>query len=204
MANTMSELDAQQLAEYASRVFVYEGRHQEGARLIYRALELDPHHPTALRCLSDFLDIEGVQHLSAVTLVYALAPSTGLSGEARRELDDLLFFAQWTWGFSTHKSGEPSLSQEAFHDRSAFQVDTERWNAFLARATGPDQSLEDGFQAARTLCGVLAGFLNHHDQSKEIGEVFHPERFEQTPDYGSWLQTSPQKFEELGAPHQTA
>ena len=159
MTATIGQLNANQLARHAFNVFLYGSRHVVGARLIYRALELDPCEPGALRCLSDLLDSEGTEHLSGVTLEYALDPSTGVQGEERKELDDLRFLAIWSWGFSRHRSGEPHLSQETFRDRSAFLVDEEGYAAFLASVTGSDASLEYGFQAARTLCGAMAGFL---------------------------------------------
>ena len=64
----IADLNADQLAHHALNIFIAQGRHVEGARVIYRALQLDPHHPGALRCLSDFLAHEGTEPFAAVTL----------------------------------------------------------------------------------------------------------------------------------------
>ena len=101
----IKELNASQLARHAFNVFLFSGRHVTGAKLIYRALALDPRNAEALRCLSDLLDAEGTEVFSAVVLEYALDEGTGISGEGRDVLDNLRFLAIWSWGFSSHKSG---------------------------------------------------------------------------------------------------
>ena len=58
MKEIISQLNADQLARHAFNIFLYHNRHVVGARLIFRALELDCREPTALRCLSDILDAE--------------------------------------------------------------------------------------------------------------------------------------------------
>ena len=143
--------------------------------------------------------LRGTEQLSAVTLEYALAPSTGIQGEERNELDDLRFLAQWTWGFSRHNSGDIYLAPDAFGDRSAFSVDEEGYAAFLAPVTGPAHSLEYGFQAAHTLCGTIAGLLVHKSLGKDadVAEVFYPERFVRTPEYDKWLRTSTRVLDAL-------
>lgn len=113
----IEDLSAQQVARHAFNVFLFSGRHQTGAKLIYHALRLDQTSAEALRCLSDLMDADGTQVFSGVVLEYALSESTGITGEDRRVLDDLRFMAKWSWGFARHKSGNPHLGQEAFADR---------------------------------------------------------------------------------------
>ena len=41
----IADLNADQLAHHALNIFIAQGRHVEGARVIYRALQLDPTIP---------------------------------------------------------------------------------------------------------------------------------------------------------------
>jgi hypothetical protein len=199
MAARINDLDASQLARHAFNVFMFSGRHQQGARLIYRALEMDPHNTEALRCLSDLLDAEGTEVFSAVVLEYALSEEVGLQGEERKTLDDLLFLAKWSWGFSRHNSGEPYLKQEDFADRSAFVIDEAGYNSFLQSLLESCGSLQNGFNAAQTLCGTMAEFLVHEQLGgeAEMTEIVHPERFHLTVTHAVWLESSTKEFDAL-------
>jgi len=150
------------------------------------------------------LDAEDTHVFSGVVLEYALAESTGLVGEERKELDDLRFLAKWSWGFSRHKSGVPHLRQEAFADRSMFIVDDERYGEFLAQLAQPAGSVQKAFQSAHTLCGAMAGFLVHKELGGKAGfeESLHPERFERAAAYHEWLQTSTDELDALEAARQ--
>src|SRR2546428_4925356 len=79
----IKDLSASQLARHASNVFLFQGRHVIGGRLLYHALVLNPREGEALHGLSDFHDHEGTQELSAVVMEEGLAPETGPS-EAER------------------------------------------------------------------------------------------------------------------------
>src|SRR2546425_8871911 len=72
----IKDLSASQLARHASNVFLFQGRHVIGGRLLYHALVLNPREGEALHGLSDFHDHEGTQELSAVVVEEALAPET--------------------------------------------------------------------------------------------------------------------------------
>src|SRR2546425_7381534 len=74
----IKDLSASQLARHASNVFLFQGRHVIGGRLLYHALVLNPREGEALHGLSDFHDHEGTQELSAVGMEYALPPETRL------------------------------------------------------------------------------------------------------------------------------
>lgn len=199
MPTAIEKLSAQQIARHAFNVFLFSGRHQTGARLIYHALRLDRANAEALRCLSDLLDADGTQTFSGVVLEYALSEEAGIAGAARTELDDLRFLAKWSWGFSRHKSGNPHLGQEDFADRTTFVVDEDRYQEFLAQILKPAGSLSNGFIAAHTLCGAMAGFLVHRDfgGKVDIGESVHPERFAETPAYLEWLKTPTDELDAL-------
>src|SRR2546422_5783189 len=79
----IKDLSASQLARHASNVFLFQGRHVIGGRLLYHALVLNPREGEALHGLSDFHDHEGTQELSAVGMEYALAPGTRPFGPGR-------------------------------------------------------------------------------------------------------------------------
>ncbi len=199
MPTTIEQLSAQQVARHACNVFLFSGRHQTGAKLIYHALRLDQKNAEALRCLSDFLDADGTQVFSGVVLESALDESTGIADEDRTVLDDLRFLAKWSWSFSKHRSGSPHLGQEAFADRTAFVVEDERYRDFLAEVVVPAGSLSNGFRAAHTLCGAMAGFLKHRESGEKAGieESVHPERFSETSAYREWLKTTTDELDAL-------
>lgn len=198
-ASTIAHLNASQVARHAFNVFLFSGRHQTGARLIFRALDLQPHNPEALRCLSDLLDSNGTEVFSGVVLEYALSEVPHLGDEERQTLDDLRFLAKWSWGFSRHKSGNPHLAQDAFGDRSAFSIDDTRYRQFLDQILSRTGSLEGGFKAAHTLCGAMAGFLHHRELGGKAGieESLHPEHFQKSDAYDQWLQSSTDELDAL-------
>jgi hypothetical protein len=199
MAQNIEQLNVQQVARHAFNVFLFSGRHQTGARLIYHALRIDSKNPEALRCLSDFLDTEGTQVFSGAVLEYALSESTGIKGDDRKTLDDLRFLAKWSWGFSLHKSNNPHLAQDAFANRALFIVDEARYQAFLAELITRAGSLDKAFTAAHTLCGAMAGFLTHRELGGEAGinESISPEKFLITPTYAEWLKSSTSELDAL-------
>src|SRR5215470_11108234 len=123
---TIAELSADQLAEHALNIFISQGRHVEGARVIYRALKLNPRHPLALRSLSDLHAQPGTEQFAAVVLEYALSRDCNLPQPEWRKLDDLRFLDIWSWGFSRHKSGSTDLEGAAFQTRDDFVVDQAR------------------------------------------------------------------------------
>jgi hypothetical protein len=195
------DLTAAQLARHAFNVFLFEGRHLVGARLIYHALLLEPYEPDALRCLSDILDNDGTEALSAVVLEYALAPESPISAVAREELDDLRFVAKWGWSFSKHKEGLTAVGWEHLHDRSQFIVDEEGYQALVESYASYAGSLEKAFQGAHTLSGVMGGLLTHKELGAKSGmeDIIYPERFERTPLYDDWLQSDTEEFDALEA-----
>ena len=194
---TIGNLSAKELARHAFNVFLFAGRHQSGARLIYRALDLSPYDALALRCLSDLLDNDGTQIFSAIVLEYALADNSPISLNDRAELDYLRFFSQWSWGFAHHKSGETNLAQDAFVARSDFVLDEAAYAQFLSPILQINPSAEAGFQAAHRFCGVLAGFLAPIQDKAGLEGCFEPNNFQTTPAYELWLQESTAEFDAL-------
>src|SRR2546428_5208063 len=102
----IKDLSASQLARHASNVFLFQGRHVIGGRLLYHALVLNPREGEALHGLSDFHDHEGTQELSAVGMGDALAPETGLSEPERKTIDRKKLCALSRCGVKPHCSCE--------------------------------------------------------------------------------------------------
>jgi len=199
MPAIMRELSVDQTAKYALNLFIHSGRHLTGAKLIYHALVIDPKHPEALRNLSDFMDTEGTEDISAVVLEYALHVQTGITGDERDMLNNLLFLAKWAWGFSSHKSGRTDLSQEEFARHAEFDFDEESYADFLGGITDLAGSLENSFRAAHTLCGAMAGFLEHNELGAEVDvdSCFEPDNFSVTADYNDWLDSNTTELDEM-------
>src|SRR3989475_13064731 len=116
----IKDLSASQLARHASNVFLFQGRHVIGGRLLYHALVLNPREGEALHGLSDFHDHEGTQELSAGVMEDALAPETGLSEAERTLIDATRFRAIWRWGFSHPHRGQTNLGLDYFQNRAPF------------------------------------------------------------------------------------
>jgi hypothetical protein len=187
------DLTPDQLARHATNVFVFEGRHEIAARLAYHAVAKDPRHPEALHRLSDLLDQPGTEALSAAVLEYAL------SLRPDRLLDETRFSSMWAWGFSRHKSGATSLLPGQFADRSQFEVDEERYRAFVGDVVAKAGSLERALRSAHALVGVMGGLLAHSNLGPRatLDEIYHPERFGPTPAYERWLDEDTAKLDEL-------
>lgn len=145
------------------------------------------------------MDTEGTEDISAVVLEYALDEHTGIAGDERNILENLLFLAKWTWGFSSHKSGRTDLSQEDFSKHAEFDFDEKSYADFLGGVTDPAGSLVNGFRAAHTLCGTLAGFLEHDDHGTEVDvdDCFEPDKFSVTAAYGEWLDSNTAELDEM-------
>ncbi len=193
------ELTPTQCGRYACTVFIFQGRHLAGARLIHHALALEPKQADAIRSLSDFLDEEGTESLAAAVLEHGLDPATGLADEERRPLDELLFRCKWWWGFSKHDSGLKSLGDEDFRDRTHFVVDGPRYREFLEGMIQRAGSLAGAFRAAHTLIGAIAGLIEHRQLGRKapFEEILHIDRFSRTPAYDAWLEEDTAPLDEL-------
>ncbi|AWH53642.1 hypothetical protein C1924_10875 [Stenotrophomonas sp. ESTM1D_MKCIP4_1] len=195
---TFAELNAAQLANHALNIFIAEGRHIEGARVIYRALQLDPQQPDALRSLSDFHANSGTEAFSAATMEYALSGGVALDDEERRKLEALHFLDIWTWGFARHRSGETQLAAEAFSNRDDFEVDDAAYAGFLGTIVEPAGSPQAAFQAAHRLCGLMAGFVQHaSNENPDLDDVLRGEGFVETAQYAQWLQSATDDLDAL-------
>lgn len=195
---SISTLSAENLATHAFNIFLTQGPHIEGARVIYHALTLQPQHPVALRCLSDFHANEGTEQFSAVTLEYALSEACKIQGPYREILDDLRFLSIWSWGFSKHISGSTNLDAAAFQARGDFIFDATRYKVFVDGLVDRCGSLESACHASHRLTGVMAGFLRHVSKpSPAIKDVVDPTQFVETDAYAQWLQSSADPLIEL-------
>ncbi|MRD47546.1 hypothetical protein GHT07_09670 [Caenimonas koreensis DSM 17982] len=195
----VEQLSASELARHAFNVFLITGRQPVVGRLVYRALELNPRHPAALRYLSDFLNAPGTEPFSAVVLEYALSPAVGLDKAAHAQLNKLRFFDMWTWGYARHKSGRTQLQQDDFADQSAFDIDGAGYCALFDRVLVPAGSLHAAFTAAHTLCGAMSGLLAHPQLGAKAGlnEALHPEQFIKTNAYDAWLKSHTMELDAL-------
>lgn len=204
MPQTAEQLDAGQLARHASNVFIFLGRHPDWGRLIFHALELDPRHPEALRGLADFFNAPGTEVFAGIVLEYALRVAEPLDDAARKLLLDQRFLTMWSLGYSRHRSGSTQLTQADFADPSMFIVDEDGYRKYLDQVRVPSGSLEADFRAAHTLCGALSGFLAHRDGMTQVGleQVLHPEQFEKTAAYETWLHYDVAELDALEAERQ--
>lgn len=194
----IADLNADQLAHHALNIFIAQGRHVEGARVIHHALRLDPDHPGALRCLSDFLAHPGTEPFAAATLEHALSGAVPLSDEARATLDNLRFLDIWSWGFSRHRSGETNLGGEAFQNRQDFEFDGPSYAAFLNTVTEPAGSLQAAFQAAHRICGLMSGLLRHPQKDNpSFEDVLGADELVETDAYQQWLATPTDNLDAL-------
>ncbi len=205
----IKELTVAQLGRHAQNVFLFAGRHQSCARLVYHALTKDPDEPRALRALSDILagdllEPSGWEQLSTAVLEHALRAESPLSQTERKSFDDHLFLAKWSWSFARKRNGEPTASAEELRDRSLFVLDEEGYRKFLAGIVDRCGSLTGTFRVAHTLAGALGRLLTHKTlgQSAPIEEVFFPERFEPSADYAAWLESDAAEFDALEAERQ--
>ena len=195
----IEDLTASQLARHAANLFLFQGRHVTGGRLLYHALVLNPHEGEALRGLSDFHDHKGTEQLSAVVMEYALTPETGVPEAERKVIDEVRFRSIWWWGFSRHESGQTGLLADDFGDRSRFQVDEKRYGEFIGEVIKLGGSLEGAFRGAHTLAGAMSGLLTHlqFGARSPLEEIFHPERFARTEAYDRWLKEDTAELDEL-------
>ena len=193
------ELTSAQLARYAHLVFVFEGRHINGARLIYHALATTPTCGDAMAALSDFLDQEGTESLSACVMEWGLRPWSEVDADARRALEDRRFRSQWWWGFARHDSGLTTLEAKDFENRSHFILDQPRYDTFVAEMVERAGSLEAAFLTGHTLVGALGGLLEHRQLGRKapMSELSHPDRFTRTAAYDAWLESPTAPYEEL-------
>lgn len=200
MTQTIQDLTADELAEYALYVFILSGRNQMGAALIYRCLELEPYHSAGLRNLSDFLDGQGSEMLSAVVMEYLIGHYQG-PAERKKEYEDILFLSKWVWGFSKQRSGQTQLSADDFDDKTQFESDEAAYNLFLETPVSIAGSPERVIHGARNLLGVYGGVL----RSPSLIETHKPidilllDDFEKTPQYDTFLQMDTQKLQEAKA-----
>jgi hypothetical protein len=195
----IGELSVSQLTKHATNTFIFWGRQETGTRLAYHALALNLTHPEGLARLSDFLDIEGAQPLSAVVLEYGCSQQAGLPPDDKAMLEELRFHALWSWGFYRHRSGRTVLSDDDFADRSQFVLDANRYQSFLETVLGRCVSLEHGFRAAHTFAGVLSGLLVHRELADQatFDVIYHPDRFERTQEYPAWLASPTDELDAL-------
>lgn len=195
----LGDLAADELARHASNLFLYQGRTQRGARLVYHALALEPRNAAALRTLSDLLDQPGTEVLAAVVMEYVMHPDSGYTPQERARFDELLFRSRWWWGFARHDSGRKDLTEADFEDRSRFTLEEERYRAFLGRVVVPAGGMEAAARAAHLLMGTVSGLMAHAQKGEavDIPDLIHPESFVRTEAYAAFLESPLGDLEKL-------
>jgi len=109
-------------------------------------------------------------------LDYALAPTTPVPDDFRREMDELRFRCIWMWGRSRHDSGRKDLAADDFRDRSRFKVDEVGYKEFVEPVIKlGGGSLEGAVRGAHTLTGAMGGLLTHnqHGAKAPLEEIFY-------------------------------
>jgi hypothetical protein len=195
---TIEQLSADRLAQYASALYQRHGRNRLGARLIYRALELEPRNAAALRGLSDLLD-KSTKPFAAAALEYAIDRKSEISAEDKSAIEELLFSAKHSWGFSRHLGGGTNLTPDDFRDRAAFKVDSGKYRSFLDKAVRPARSLENAVRSARILCGLIGGIVEHRSkgQKVQIADTYRHGEFKRSAAYTEFLRSSADTLEAM-------
>ena len=196
---TIKDLSADELADYAFHVFLHSGRHAMGAGLIYRCLELDQYHPLGLRCLSDFLDWNGSESVSALVLEYLIDNNLAKTQESQAELERLLFTCKWVWGFSKHKSGDTQLSGTEFENEDDFAIDLKGYAQFKQSTFNMAGTWEGVLKGAHNLIGVYGGVAH----SPSLTETHTPvdmlgiTDFTAKPEYTEFLGLDTSQLEQV-------
>lgn len=147
----IKDLKAPELAEAATVTLQRLGRNALSARLIYRALELDPYQPQALLMLSEFYRGKsqpvGDEIFAGIIVEYAIDPKSPLSAEQKRLFDRPRIEVMNLWGFVKARAGD-------------FDVDYLGYMSFLSELSMRVGSPANGFKIALAKLGVHAGILD--------------------------------------------
>jgi hypothetical protein len=136
---------------------------------------------------------------AAAALEYAIDRKSDISIEDKAAIEDLLFSAKWSWGFSRHKSGEANLTPDDFKDRAAFKVDRSKYRNFLDKAVRPARSLENAVRSARILCGLIGGIVEHRSKGESvlISDTYRHDQFKRSTGYAEFLRGSADNLESM-------
>lgn len=189
----IKDLSASQLAYHASQALTLRGRAELCARLTYHALVLNPNEPKGLTVLVSYFDQDKFENFSAVVLEYACSSECSISAEDKAEFEELRFQVKWFWGFSHRLDGQKFLRFADFANRSDFVVEEERYQEWLVRPLVKTAgSLTKAMRAAHTLLGCSGELLSHKQLGRKalFEEVYFPERFNRSPEYKEWLNST--------------
>ncbi len=193
------ELNPDELADYAFKIFVLTGKNIMMARLIYRCLELDSNHPLGLRCLTDFLDRRGTEALSSVVLEYIIENNIPKTATSLNEHKTLLFRSKYFWGFSKHKNGNTNLGLDDFENRDQFIVNDQAYEDFINEAITAAGSKIEVINGAHNIIGLIGevmfspSIIGNHTSIEMLGFS----DFEKLDAYDNFLQESTKKLEEV-------
>lgn len=200
---TIGELSAEELVRYAFNVFLYQGRTQTGARLIYQALTKDPSNADALRSLFDYLNVEGTEKLAATVLEYGLSPHGAQDEAGKKQLANHLYAALWLWGLAKDAPLPSGEGNSELYRPTEFVLNEEGYRAFIEPIIEQSGSLEKAFKGAHNLLGIAGNLIQHRKQAApDMDELYHTERFIPTNDYEHWLRSTTEELDEMEAARQ--
>jgi len=167
----IKDLKAPELAETATTILQKFGRNTRSARLIYRALELDPYQPQALLMMSELFRgksigarPKGDEIFAGIIIEYAVGFKSPISLENKRFFDKAREEILKSWGFVKPVGNE-------------FDVDHLGYMAYINELMGQVGSVNNGFQTARRKLGIQAG-------------IIHPATGKPTRVYKEWLSSN--------------
>lgn len=193
----ISDLDVDQLANYAMNAFMVEGSSQTTARLLYRALTIEPRHANTLIYLVQFIMESGQAlalraTLAAPVLAYLAQPDVSISLDDREYFRTIRTLCLHQWGFSRHKTDKTSAKMGDFAKPDLFDIDEDGFAQFVLETIEPVGSIENALAVAHTIVGVAGKALKQEELNKAFDneEFLHPERLISTIEYQMWLELS--------------
>jgi hypothetical protein len=164
----IGDLSAQELAGIATGVLQSTGRSMLAARVVYRAIEVNPYQVEAIARLSDLFRgrtigarPEGDEALAGLVLEFGLDP------ESRMNKDQLVYLAaqrfdiQVLWGFAKpYADIKVNLMPGSPKDPLKFEVQELDYLSFIMELEAHYGSPSSAFSLARVKAGIMGGFAN--------------------------------------------
>lgn len=163
-----------------------EGSSRTTARLLYRALSIEPTHVKSLTCLVQWIMESGQQQnlramLAAPIIAYLSQPNVEISSEDKEYFTTVRTLCLHQWGFSQHKTHGNSARMGDYSNPSLFDIDEDRFAQFVSQTVEQAGSIETAMAAARTIAGRSGNALIKEGEKND---------FQPSPEYQSWLESS--------------
>src|SRR5882672_10532215 len=144
----VQDVTADQLAEASIKSLQKTGRNLVSLRLLYRALEKDPHQPKALLIMSELFRSQkkgarptGDEIFSGLIIEYAVDGKSPLSADNKRLFDKARLDIMTQWGFVTARGEETD-------------VDHLGYMAYINELMSSIHTVANGFKMALAKLGV--------------------------------------------------